>query len=174
VSCHTKIVAYFCHSLQTPSVLSRPKGRSILRITIQDPYICGKGSYGNVPNPKKFGVENVYYEFYKAGSTTTIYNFKLKLNDNGDFFLPISPTTNVIADGDYRVVYYAYDNEGNKAHGEYSEYITSDCSSPKLSTNAATIRSGGPEILSIFIFTISILLMSLAYRSSKPKNLTFK
>jgi Subtilase family len=158
--------------VQTPKSYNNGSFKS--KITIEDPYICGKGSYGNVPNPRSFGVEHVYYDFYKTGSSIPNYSYKLKLNDNGDFFLPISSSTNVIADGDYRVVYYAYDNEGNKAQGEYSDYITSDCSSSKLSQNSATIRSGGLEIISGLVVFLSLLLISLAYKSSKSKNLKFR
>jgi hypothetical protein len=127
-----------------------------------------------VPEPKKFGVENVYYEFYKVGNTSSSYNFKLKLNENGDFFLPISQSTNVIGDGEYRVVYYAYDNDGNKAQGEYTDYITNDCTSSKLSKDAPTVRTGGLEIIKGLILTLSIVIITLAYRFSKSKAVEFK
>jgi hypothetical protein len=185
-------------STQTTAVAATPVSnsnngvfKSKLRIT--DPYICGEGSYGNVPNPKAFGVDFVYYDFYKIGSTTPSYSYKLRLADNGDFFLPISKSSNVIKEGDYKVVFYAYDNEGNKAQGDYTDFITDNCAnsnvgrsatataiynklnglSAQINVNTAngstTIRSGGLEILSTITMITSLSAAVYLYRKSKSK-----
>jgi hypothetical protein len=138
--------------------------QSILRIT--DPYICGEGSYGNVPDPKKFGVDFVYYDFYKTtGSNTTSpsYKFKLRFNEQGDFFLPISPDTNVITDGRYKVVFYAFDNLGNKAQGEYTDDIKSDCGYV-INNNLEAIRTGGLQTMAI-LATMAILILAIIQRT---------
>jgi hypothetical protein len=143
--------------------------KSKLRIT--DPYICGEGSYGNVPNPKEFGVEAVYYDFYKVGSTVPSYSFMLKLASNGDFFLPITKTENPISEGDYRVVFYAFDNESNKAQGEYTDFITTNCSSEKLLNSPLyrSVRTGGYSLITS-LMVISLILSSLYfYQKSKTK-----
>jgi hypothetical protein len=126
------------------------------KLSITDPYVCGVGSYGNVPNPKEFGVDYVYYDFYKTDSNKLSYKFKLHLNENGDFFLPISESTNIITDGEYRVVYSVVDNEGNKARGEYTDYITNDCSSPKL-IQRDTIRTGGENLIMVTLITCILI-----------------
>jgi Subtilase family len=153
------------------NVITNSSDRLKSKLSISDPYICGVGSYGNVPNPKEFGVEHVIYDFYKQGSNKASYKFKLKLNSNGDFFLPISQSTNIISDGEYRVVYSAIDIEGNKAQGEYTDYITNDCSGSKL-TSWSMIRTGGLQnerliIVGLFLFWIIVLLGS----SFKKKSL---
>jgi hypothetical protein len=160
---------------QTPVVTATPVAsydgifKSKLRIT--DPYICGEGSYGNVPNPKVFGVDFVYYDFYKVGSTTPSYSYKLRIADNGDFFLPISKSTNVIKEGDYKVVFYAYDNEGNKAQGDYTDFITDNCANSKVVRSGKTDlpRTGGLEILSIFTFVSSVLVAGYLFLQSRSK-----
>jgi hypothetical protein len=143
--------------------------KSKLRIT--DPYVCGEGSYGNVPNPKEFGVDFVYYDFYKTGTTTPLYSFKLKIANNGDFFLPISKSTNVIKEGDYKVVFYAYDSEGNKAQGDYTDFITDNCANSKAiqSAKANLPRTGGLEIFSIFVFISSLISAVYFYKKSTYK-----
>jgi hypothetical protein len=143
--------------------------KSKLRIT--DPYICGEGSYGNVPNPKAFGVDFVYYDFYKVGSTTPSYSYKLRLADNGDFFLPISKSTNVIKEGDYKVVFYAYDAEGNKAQGDYTDFITDNCANSKVIRSGKTDlpRTGGLEIVGILTFFSSALTAGYLYHKSRSR-----
>jgi hypothetical protein len=128
--------------------------KSKLRIT--DPYVCGVGSYGNVPNPQEFGVEFVYYDFYRNDSKEPSYKFKLRLNSNGDFFLPISPDTNIIKEGNYKIVFYAIDNEGGKAEGQYIADVTDNCTKNIISS----VRTGG---YSLFTLTIFSLISGFAY-----------
>jgi hypothetical protein len=151
--------------------------KSKLRIT--DPYICGEGSYGNVTNPKQFGVDFVYYDFYKVGSTLPSYSYKLKIADNGDFFIPISPSTNVIAEGTYKIVFYVYDNEGNKAQGDYTDLVTDKCTNSnviKSGTNGtvATVRSGGLEIFGILTTFSFVILAAILFKTNKTKKLNLK
>jgi hypothetical protein len=169
-------------SEQKPTVLTNSTFQSLLRIT--DPYICGVGSYGNVPNAKDFGVDAVYYDFYKKGSDFSSYSYKLKLNAEGDFFLPISSQTNLISEGSYKIVFYATDKNGGKAQGEYNAYITNDCKSQGLdytntndskgSYNYDSIRTGG---FSVFATLVAMLLMSMSYyiyKKSKVKKLYYE
>jgi hypothetical protein len=141
------------------------------KLKITDPYVCGEGSYGNVPNPKEFGVEAVYYDFYKAGSSVPSYSFKLKLASNGDFFLPITKTENPISEGDYRVVFYAFDNEGNKAQGEYTDFITTNCISGRLLNSSLyqSVRTGGFSTLTSLIAILLTLSSLYFYQKSKTK-----
>jgi hypothetical protein len=141
---------------------SKANGVFKSKLSITDPYICGVGSYGNVPNAKEFGVEAVYYDFYKEGSTNSVYSFKLKLNTAGDFFLPISRNTNLIAEGKYRVVFYALDNEGNKAQGEFTDFITDNCSDIQNNINPNSVRTGGSQYMIVTFSMISVLVLALA------------
>lgn len=145
------------------------------KLHITDPYICGEGAYGNVINPKQSGIDYVYYQFYKNGATDSSYNYKLKMNENGDFFLPISKSINVIADGNYRVVFYAYDGEGNKAQGEYTAQIASDCANAKVNgLSTLTIRTGGIQVLQIILLAITLISLVRFYKLSKTEEITLK
>jgi hypothetical protein len=145
------------------------------KIKITDPYVCGQGAYGNVTDPRTNGVEYVYYEFYKDGATTTSYNYKLKMNDAGDFYLPISKTTNVIADGSYRILFYAYDKDGNKAQGEYTAQIASDCTNAKVNgVGSPTVRSGGLQVLQSILLILTLLALIRFYKLSKTEEITLK
>lgn len=148
----------------------KPNGVFKSKLKITDPYVCSVGSYGNVPNAKEFGVDNVYYDFYKEGSTKSSYSFKLKLNNNGDFFLPISKSSNVIAEGKYRVVFYALDNEGNKAQGEFTDYITDKCSDIQNSINPSSVRTGGSQFISALISLLTILALVFIITKSTNKS----
>jgi hypothetical protein len=152
--------------------------KSKLRIT--DPYICGEGSYGNVTNPKQFGVDFVYYDFYKVGSTAPIYSFKLKIAENGDFFLPISKSTNVISEGTYKIVFFAYDAEGNKAQGDYTDLITDNCANSNVvrsgNSNVAlsTIRTGGLEIVGLVTLIFALIISLYLYIQSRSNKMGLK
>jgi hypothetical protein len=150
------------------NVESKNNGVFKSKLKITDPYVCGVGSYGNVPSAKEFGVENVYYDFYKESSTKASYSFKLKLNDNGDFFLPISKSSNVIAEGKYRVVFYALDNEGNKAQGEYSDFIIDNCNNVQTNVTSNSVRTGGSQFM-IAIISLTLVL-ALAFAAAKLNN----
>ena len=141
------------------------------KLHITDPYICGTGSYGNVPNAKELGVENVYYDFYKVGSSIASYNFKLKLNANGDFFLPISSASNKITEGNYKIVYYALDNEGNKAQGEFTDFITDKCLNSKTGNDYNSIRTGGSNTATILVLIICLIGSLAAIVISKNKEI---
>jgi hypothetical protein len=160
-------------------VASNQTGIFKSKLHVTDPYVCGQGAYGNVMSAKQNGVDYVYYEFYKEGSTTTSYNYKLKMNADGDFFLPISKTTNVIADGMYKVVFYAYDSEGNKAQGDYKAYIASDCTGSNIvrsgnGSSVATIRTGGLQFIQLILVIASLLCTYYIYKLSKPEEIKFK
>jgi hypothetical protein len=154
--------------------------KSKLRIT--DPYICGKGSYGNVPDHSKFGVDFVFYDFYKLGSSAISYSYKLKLNGDGDFFLPISQQTNNIAQGNYRVEFYAIDKDGGKAQGQYDAYITQDCGGQhleseldKVNTNKYdSVRTGGLSAATILILLTILASFVYSYQKSKTKKLIYE
>lgn len=151
--------------------------KSKLRIT--DPYVCDKGIYGNVASPKQNGVDYVYYEFYKEGSNTASYSYKLKMNADGDFFLPISKTTNIIADGMYKIIFYTYDNEGNKAQGDYKAYIASDCTGSNIvksenGSGVATIRTGGLTFIQLLLVLASLICIYHIYRLSRPEQIKLK
>jgi hypothetical protein len=155
---------------QSDITITNGSFKSKLRIT--DPYICGVGSYGNVPDPKQFGIQNVFYDFYKAGETSPSYSFKLNLDDNGDFFLPISASTNVISEANYQVVFYALDNEGNRAQGEYTDFITDKCNDITNSINIGTVRSGGNASMIAFLLAVIAIATTLAIAKIKSKNPT--
>ncbi len=145
------------------------------KLHITDPYVCGDGAYGNVFNPKQNGVDYVYYEFYKNGATTSSYNYKLRMNENGDFYLPISKSTNDIADGNYRIVFYAYDSEGNKAQGEYPAQIAANCATIKTNNlSNSTVRTGGLQILQFILLVITIASLIRFYKLSKTQEITLK
>ena len=146
------------------------------QIHIIDPYLCGDGSYGNVLNSNQFGVDNVYYDFYDTKSNgSPAYSFKLKLNSNGDFFLPISGTTNKIAEGNYRVVFYAVDQDGGRAQGEYKAFITNNCSLYNNTINKLdSIRTGGLSMASIIIALIILASFGYSYQKSKSKKLVYE
>jgi hypothetical protein len=135
------------------------------KIKITDPYICSVGSYGNVLNARASGVEFVYYDFYKDQSASPNYSFKLKLNNNGDFFLPISKSTNIINEGEYKVIYYANDGDGGKVQGEYSANISDNC--PKV--NPPLVRSGGISVL-FGTFFMLILIGYFAFQNHIERN----
>ena len=160
----------------TPQANIEAKNSGIFKskLNISDPFVCGVGSFGNVLNAKEFGVENVFYDFYKVGSNIASYSFKLKLNSNGDFFLPISNVSNKIIEGNYKVVYYALDNEGNKAQGEYTDLITDNCANKTKVSNQAnldvnSVRTGGLDIhalTTIVLFICSLAILAI-YKNKK-------
>jgi hypothetical protein len=153
------------------STVPPSKGEFKSKLRITDPYVCGEGSYGNVTNPKQFGVDFVYYDFYKVGATESSYSFKLRVADNGDFFLPISKSTNIIKEDDYKVVFYAYDSEGNKAQGDYTDKITYNCTNSKVVRSGKTDlpRTGGLEVMSILTAIISTIAAAYLYKKSSSK-----
>jgi hypothetical protein len=155
------------------NLTSKNNGVLKSKLEITDPYVCGVGSYGNVPNAKDFGVDNVYYDFYKEGSTVSAYSFKLKLNNNGDFFLPISSSSNLIAEGKYRVVYYALDSEGNKSQGEYTDFITDNCSNIPGNPDVNSVRTGGSDyVLSVAVLlTLTLAMIYIVQTSNKSYSL---
>jgi hypothetical protein len=138
------------------------------KIKITDPYICGVGSYGNVPDAKVSGVDFVYYDFYKDQSTSPSYSFKLKLNSLGDFFLPISKSTNIIIEGEYKVIYYANDSDGGKAQGEYAADISDNCQRE----NRPLVRSGGISVM-VGTFFMLFLIGYFALQNHLERNKKF-
>ncbi len=148
------------------------------QVKITDPYICGNGSYGNVPDHTKFGVDNVYYDLYKSNSTSDLaYSFKLKLNANGDFYLPISAVTNKVLEGNYRVVFYAVDKDGGRAEGEYKAFITDNCGVKNKLQNTVdkleSVRTGGLSTFSIVILLSILVSFGYLYIQSKNKKLMY-
>jgi hypothetical protein len=103
-------------------------------------------------------------------SNISSYSYKLKLNDAGDFFLPISSSTNFIKSGKYKVVFYAIDNEGSKAQGEYFADITDVCSNNILSS----IRTGGFSALALVILGFILLVSIYRYNHFKSKRKNFR
>jgi hypothetical protein len=159
----------------TSVVATNQTGAFKSKIKITDPYVCGQGAYGSVTDPKANGVDYVYYEFYKDGSNISSYNYKLKMSESGDFFLPISKTSNLIAEGNYKVVFYAYDKDGNKAQGEYTAQIANDCTNAKVNgVGSPTVRSGGLEIMQFLVLMISIMATYICYKLSKTTDIKLK
>ena len=160
--------------LVTPVTQSdtQPKTESLLqsKLKITDPYICGVGSYGNVNDAKQFGVENVYYDLYQKNSSTPSYSYKLKINENGDFFLPISSLTNKIAQGDYRFVYYASEKLGNKAQGEFNALITDNCNNNTTSDSSNSVRTGGSQYLLTVFSTLTLFVIAFSISRSNNKS----
>jgi hypothetical protein len=168
---NTPVPAATANSTPVPKVTATSSGAFKSKLRITDPYVCGQGSYGNVQNPKQFGIDFVYFDLYRAGATEASYSFKLRIADNGDFFLPISKSTNVIKEGNYKVVFYAYDNEGNKAQGDYTDFISDNCANSKVvrSGNTELPRSGGLEMLGTLTLIISLFAAAYMYKKSSSK-----
>ena len=103
-------------------------------------------------------------------------SLSLKLYANGDFFLPISSVTNKIEEGNYRVVYYALDNEGNKAQGEFTDFITDSCVENQSEVNPNSVRTGGSNIFGVITILLGLIISSIAatiYRNKKLNNQVF-
>jgi hypothetical protein len=140
---------------------------------INDPYVCGVGNYGNIPNAKEYGVDHVNYDFYRENSENSIYSFRLKLNNKGDFFLPISKNSNIIMEGKYRVVYFTEDKNGDKIKGEFVDFITDNCGVVTQSEVITSVRTGGSEYV-LTILTLLALLSTIFYIAyKKNKNNSF-
>ena len=164
-------------NLETKGVITSSNGVFKSKLQITDPYVCGVGSYGNVQVAKDFGVENVYYDFYKVGSNVASYSFKLKLNANGDFFLPISNSNNIVTESDYRVVYYALDNQGNKAQGEFTDFVTDNCLNVKSHDTSTkndynSVRTGGSDTLMIILSFIALASLLTITTLKRNRQLT--
>ena len=61
------------------------------------------------------------------------------------------------------------DNEGNKAQGEYTDFITDNCVNKKVNTDYNSIRTGGLDMqaFAMIILMICSLIILGIYKNKK-------